>query len=368
MPPLLDVTVNDAEITYGGASGTSFPTHIEMLRLHTPSPADPVELEVKGKADQVPVTLQASLDSFDALQDLTKPFSGKVVLASGENRLTWEGTATDPLNVDGLDGHAELNAETLNKLIASFGMTPPAANLALSLAGHLTVRNDDWRLRDATGKLEGTAFTGDTEYDAEAGSAPDSLASTLHFDALDLGKIMGKTGSGGSTKLPTVAEHPSMLFDVRLDAKSVGYKGFRLADLKTHVVRKPGQAALEQMQFGFAGGQVSVSATAEPASAGSHLTGSASMDGIDVRRLFQAAGSSTPPLEGAAKGKLVFDVTGPTMPVALGNGRVNRGGVDVRRHDFTQSDAHGASEPERAVDRQQRDDAVEMPACSGGRS
>ena len=324
LPPLLDATVRNAEISYIGTSGSSFPTHIDTLRLRTPGPANPVELEVDGAMDQVPLIFKASLQSFDDLQNLTKPFRGKLTLSSGRNTLTYQGTATDPLNFNGLDGKVELSAPALSDLANEFGAGMPA-DLALSLAGNLKAWNDNWHFRDVEGKLRDATFKGSVEYAGGARGDPDTLASTVRFDTLDVGSIMGQTGSGdssGSTKLPNISAHPGVLFDTQIDAQSVTYHGFTLNDLRTHLVTRPGQAKLEQARFNFAGGTVSALATADSVTGGLHLSGSATVEDVNTAQASRAAGSASPSMDGPVSAQMQFDLTGATLSDALGHGRI----------------------------------------------
>lgn len=318
LPPLLNATLRNADITYVGTDGKPFPTHIEALQLHTPGPANPVEFGAEGSMDHVPLTVNAVLQSFNNLQDFTKPFSGKLVLSSERNTLTYEGTVTDPLNLAGLDGTVDLDAPALSSLANSFGMAIPAG-VASSSAGHLTLQNSDWHLHEVHGTLQDAEFTGSADYLA---GAPPTLASAVHFGTLDLDSIAGKSGSGGSAKFPNVPAHPSVLLDVQLDAQSVAYSGITLSDLNAHLVTKPGRATLEQAQFGVAGGRVSASGAAEAGASGPHLTGSASADGIDVGQVSRAAGSSSPSMHGPLSGQMQFDLTGSTLQDALGHGQI----------------------------------------------
>lgn len=321
LPPLLDATLRNADITYVGTDGRPFPAHVEALRLHTPGPADPVELGAEGTVGHVPLTLKAALHSFNDLQDLSKPFSGKVALSSGRNSLTYDGTATDPLNAYGLDGTIDLKAPALSGLAGSFGMAVPA-DLSLSLDGRLTAQDDGWHLRNLHGTLRDAAFDGRADY---TGSAPATLASAVRFGTLDLDPIAGQGGSGGSgasTRIPGIPARPSVLFDVQLAAQSATYSGIAARDLDIHLVTKPGRAALEQAQFGVAGGQVSASGAAEAGAEGTHLSGAATVNGLDVGQLFRAAGSSSPPMDGSLDGRMQFDLTGSTVSEALSHGRI----------------------------------------------
>ena len=324
LPPLLNATVRNAQITYIGTSGGSFPTHIDTLRLRTPGPANPVDLKIDGAMDHVPLTFKASLQSFDDLQNLTKPFGGKLTLSSGRNTLTYQGTATDPLNFNGLDGNIDLNAPALSDLATDIGASIPA-DLALSIAGSLKAWNDNWHFRDVQGKLQDATFKGDVEYTGGARGDPDTLASTVQFGSLDLDSILGQTsagGSSGSTKLPNIPAHPGVLFDTQIDTQSLTYHGVTLKDLKTHLVTKPGQAKLEQARFNFAGGKVSALATAEAVKDGLHLSGSASVDSVNTGQASRAAGSSSPSMDGPVSLQMQFDLTGATLSDALGHGRI----------------------------------------------
>ena len=321
LPPLLNAVARDADITYVDAAGNTFPVRIEALQLHTPGAANPVQLGVQGAVDGVPLTVKAVLQSFNDLQDFSKPFSGKLTLSSGKNTATYEGTATDPLNLGGLNGTLDLDAPALSGLAASVGLSLPP-DLALSLTASLKGQKDQWHLRDAHGTLQGASFDGAADYSEGRDGQADTLSSTVRFDALGLDALAGQGGSGGPAKLPAVPAHPGVLLDLRLEAQSATYQGFTVTGLKTHVVTEPGQAKLDAMQFGFAGGQVSASGLAENKQDGLRLSGSANVDGIDAGAAYRAAGSSSPPLKGPVSGHAQFDLTGATLPGALGHGRI----------------------------------------------
>jgi hypothetical protein len=246
----------------------------------------------------------------------------KLLVTSGRSLLTYDGTATDPLAFDGLDGAAELTVPELGELLASM-REAMRASLPVSLAGHLTASHGDWLLSDSKGALDQTPFTGDLHFIEGKRGEPDALAPTMDFTALDLGQVMGKLGSGGGAdELPVVEAKPDPLLDAHLSAKALVYQRYHLAEVALHVMVGPGRAAVEQAQAGVAGGHVSASAVVVPAPGGTHLAGSMSAQGVDLRQAFQLAGKSAPPANGPVSSIALLDITGHTLSAALGRGRV----------------------------------------------
>ena len=75
--------------------------------------------------------------------------------ASGETTLVFEGTATDPLNVDGMKGRLDLDAPNADALLGIAGLEP-GPQAAVQLAGTFTHNGNLWRLTQADGALDGS--------------------------------------------------------------------------------------------------------------------------------------------------------------------------------------------------------------------
>ena len=72
-------------------------------------------------------------------------------MASGETTLEFDGTMTDPLDVDGADGRAVLLVPTPEAILALAGTAEAELDASLDLEGRLEHHGDVWRLSAAKG-------------------------------------------------------------------------------------------------------------------------------------------------------------------------------------------------------------------------
>jgi len=315
-PTILDATLHALAITYRGSSGTELRTVLDQVSLSAKAADQKVTLAASGTYNAAPVSLSATLGSFDALRDAARPFATDAHLASRDTRLHFQGTMTDPLNVEGADGTATLQAPDPSQLIELAGAAgtsiPP-----ITLAGPFAHKGGRWAFTGASGMLKTMPFTARTLALAEgADGKPDQVTADIAFDALDLGflDIPAKTPKRTPADISlSVDRTPGALIDAKLAATSLTYAGLVFNDAKLDASLTPGQIELHALSLGYLGATGTATAKIDAEGAGGRITLDANLAGIDVQRLGQSMGLKQPQLTGRLAARLSATAAGNTV-------------------------------------------------------
>ncbi|WP_376087870.1 hypothetical protein ACE7GA_15085 [Roseomonas sp. CCTCC AB2023176] len=265
-PALLDARIRDGEVVFRTGRGRALTTRIETGSVTAESPGGPVTLRAEGTHDDVPLRLEALLESVLALRDADHPYGTTLRFASGDTTLTFEGTMTAPLDVDGASGLLTLSAPAPSPL-PRFGGLRDDFDGALDVSGVLERQGDLWRLTGGEGALDGGAFRVTLLQLREgSGGAPDAVTADLAFDRLDLNDLIGGAAEGEERQadLPLSldpAQDP--VVDLRLGIRDLTYARLRATDLRLAGSLGPGKVEVERLELTTSGARITASGRAE---------------------------------------------------------------------------------------------------------
>ena len=278
---------------------------------------------MKARYNEIPVTLHATMESFSQLHTSSIPLGMDVVLATRESTLSFKGTATDPLHVDGLDGTLALETRRLGDVLAIFQLHS-AAGLPMQFSSKLLRTGDLWRLLNVIGVLSAERFNGALELTegkpiAPKRVQPDRLSVELAFDTLDANELMraGLAGDKPGVSMPTVDPDPAVVGEMRASAKRIVYGKTEITDAATRAVLMPSEIRIADARFTVAGARADLVVTMEPATPGTLLSGVAKLENADLAQLTRIFGIGRPPLDGRLSTQATLTMSGATMVDAL---------------------------------------------------
>lgn len=322
-PWLRDVRMHGAEFLLLGRKGRRRVIRVDDAALLSPADDQPVTLSGTGAYNDVPLQLEANLKSIGDYRNNNEPFGTTLRFRSGTASLVFDGTMTDPLDVNGASGQMTLDAPTLTPLLAILG-TPSTLNLSLRLAGTLEHTNELWSLSAAKGALEEQPFTGGSlrlvEGDEEH---PDNLTVQLAFDHLDLNELLGAGARGkrssGDMQL-AIDSAPSTVGEAKVSARRFSYDALSATDAQATARLMPGKLLVEELSMTAFGTRVQ--ASGQVVGAG-HVTAEVGATGADVQTLRRALGFGNVPVLGRLDGVFLAGATAPTLNRAVREARIN---------------------------------------------
>ena len=324
-PTLLDARLVGV-VTYRTRSGQSLKTEFDGVTIHTTGDDQPVTLTGPGSYHDVPILIESTLGPIRTLRDAATPYPTDLRFLSGSTTLRFEGTMTDPLNVDGAKGRLTVDAPTLDAIYKVAGVDT-ALDPGLRLAGAFEHRGPRWELTSAEGALGEAGITAGALKLAEGD--PDAVEIKLAFDQLDLnaalaGRAKGKRDADFSL---AVDRTPDTLVSVELTAKGVAYGTLRLADVRLEAAQTAGKVAVETLAVTYLGGRVKATGKVEAAERRGEADGrvSAEVDvtGLDVQALRQLLDLGTVPLAGRMDGRVAVMAEGATLNAAMRGARIS---------------------------------------------
>ncbi|WP_431268848.1 AsmA family protein [Dankookia sp. P2] len=260
LPTLLDATLRDSALLFRTSSGHVLTTRLQDATIRAEGDQAPLLLRAAGTYNDVPVALAATLEPIAMLRDAARPFGTRLHLASGDTTLAFEGTMTDPLDVDGADGNAVLRAPTPAAILALAGASDVELDASLELAGRLERHGDVWRLSAAKGHLAGEAVTVRLAQFTEGQTGrPDAVAIDLGFGRLDLNRRLaaGKRAGAAEADLPlTVSAAPDPLVAAKLSIEELVYSKLQARDVVFEGSLMPGRIAVESFGLTTSGARV----------------------------------------------------------------------------------------------------------------
>lgn len=319
-PTILDAQFHGFAVTYRGASGAELRTRLDRIALSTKAANQPVTLTAAGTYNAIPVSLAATLASFDTLRHPAQPFATDVHLASRTTTLHFQGTVADPLNIEDADGTATLQAQDPSQLLELAGAAgtsiPP-----ISLAGPFIHKGGTWAFTRATGTLRDMPFTASSLDLVEGvGGKPDQAAADIAFDTLDLGFL--DIPATTAKRIPadislSVDRTPGALIDAKLAATSLIYAGLAFDHAQLDASLTPGQIALHALSLGYLGATGTATATIDAAGQGGRIAVSADLDGVDLQRFGRSMGLNQKQLTGRLDARLEANAAGGTVREAI---------------------------------------------------
>ncbi len=258
-PTLLDAGLTRSEVDFRTSSGALLRTRLDDMTIRTADAEQPVRLAGSGAYNDVPITLEADLAPIATLRDASVPYGTDLRLASGDTTLHFQGTMTEPLDLDGARGALALIAPTPAAILAIAGVSSDL-DPALRLSGTLEHPGPLWQLTDASGALDDSAITAATLRLIEGGHGkPDDIAADLAFDQLDLNEVLGggRRGSRADADLSLAVDRaPDTLVAARLSARQLAYAGIRAADVRLAAAPTPGRITVEELSLTYLGARI----------------------------------------------------------------------------------------------------------------
>jgi len=237
-------------------------------------------LKAEGRYNDQPLKGSGKIGGMLALRSEGTPFPVQADFRSGNTRVAFVGTVSDPMKMGGVDLRLKFSGDSLGELYELTGVllpdTPP-----FETDGHLVAKIDPekssvYDYRDFNGRIGDSDIHGSLTY--STGKPRPKLEGDMESRQLrlaDLGPLIG-VDSGKGTKAQKVRKEappsgkvlPNDRFETDkwdvMDA-DVRFKGRRiehgsslpLSDLSPHIILKNADLQLKPLKFGMAGGTIS---------------------------------------------------------------------------------------------------------------
>lgn len=313
-PTLLDAGLRESTIDYRTRSGKLLRFGLEQATLFAPGPAAEARLTAHGRYNDTPLGLEALLGSYPVLRDLAKPFPTDITLRSGTAALRFQGTMTDPLNIDGAEGRLALDTPDLTPLVRLAGEDAPARSPALRLDGTLQKQGDRWHWSALKGALGDAAVSGQSLTLVEGhDGGPDAITAVLDFDRLDLDRLLAAEGGGQDADVSLAVDRaPGTLLSLRLTARRLDYGPLAATDARLVAALRPGHMAVDELALSYLGGRV----TAKGQVGHERIEAQAEAAGVQAEALRRLLGLGALPLGGRLDARFALDAAGATLNAA----------------------------------------------------
>jgi uncharacterized protein involved in outer membrane biogenesis len=324
LPGLLELA--ESQVIFRTTGGAELVTRIDSARL-VGAPADrPGRLEVRGSYNGVALRLDGTLFSADQLRaGGAVPLTLRATAAHAS--LLFEGTGTDPLNADGLEGRVTIAASTPADILAMAG-AGAGPDVPVELAGHFTRQGDVWRLREATGTLDGGALTAALlELTEGAAGRPDRIVARVALAHLDVNRLLGPDDGAqghGDADIPlVVAAQPDPLMDVEASTRELTYARLRGTDARVRLEVAPGRIALHEAAVTAFGARMAGSAELLPAPRGARVSAGVQLREGDLDTLRRAFGLRALPLSGRISADIAAGAEAASVNAATRQARIS---------------------------------------------
>jgi uncharacterized protein involved in outer membrane biogenesis len=329
-PILLDAQIT-GDVVFRTSSGHPLDTRLNQSQLHTEAADRPLRLAGSGSYNGTPVKLEADLGSLDTLRDAAIPYPTEIYVTSGDTTLHFQGTMTEPLDVDGAKGRIELIAPTALAILQIAGASDDFG-AALRLVGQFEHHGTLWHLSEASGALnEDTITAANVTLVEGPHGKPDDLSVDLAFEHLDVNVLLAakKKGPIAEADVPlTVDLAPDTLIAAKVSARELAYAGVRASDVTFGGSLKPGRITIDVLSLGYFGSLFRASGQIEAMAGPSHadsgrVTANVDMTRMDVQVLRKLLAAGDVPLLGRIDGRALVDATGATLNQAARGARLS---------------------------------------------
>jgi hypothetical protein len=235
---------------------------VDRFQLNTEATDKPVRLDGIGSYNGIPIRLEADLASLNALRDAAMPYPARISATSGDTALHFQGTMTEPLDVDGAKGQLELVAPTATAILQITGASGDF-HASLRLVGPFEHDGPLWHVSQAVGTLnEDTITAADVKLVEGPRGKPDDLTVDLAFARLDANILLAakKKGASAGADVPlTVDRAPDMLIAAKVAAHELTYAGIHGSDMTFSGSLEPGRIVVDVLSLGYLGAPFRVS-------------------------------------------------------------------------------------------------------------
>lgn len=309
VPTILKSVVREALVRYRTSSGRFLDIALKDASLQAAGDDQPIKLDAAGSYNDIPVRLDAAMQSFSALRDGDKPFGASFTLANAGVRIAFDGSFTQPLDIDGARGRLDIVARRIGDLTRIFG-APTAIDLSLKVVGDASRDGDRWRFSDANGRLGEDVFEGTMTLNEGGRAQSDDIALALDFAHLDLAPLLAGSG-GGPLSLPQEADAPRI--GVRIAAAEADYGRLRAEDAELAGRIATGEAAIDALNFTLGGGRVTASGNAAGVEGGVEISADLAWSGADADALARRLGAAPGQIAGRVDARATAQGTARTM-------------------------------------------------------
>lgn len=305
-PGLRNAKITGSEVIYRTSRGHSYRAGLDNVTIASADDRSPLTITIAGAYNKSPVTATVTVQSTDILREAGKAAATNVKAASGDLTLTLDGTVSDLLNFDGVNGQLHLATPTSRPLLSIAGSPSDTFSLPLRLDGHFLHHGDVWSLDHTTGALGSGAITAaDVVFTEGAAGKPDSISGSMAFGRLNVNELSGPAQKSGGQQSSSdidipllVPAHPDPLIDVKLSAKDVLYNRLDFSDAVLAITQAPGKVTVHDLSFGWLGAKLKTSGTIQATVGGAALAADVRMDGADIDRFRRQAGLHAIPVTG----------------------------------------------------------------------
>ena len=313
-PTLIAFALQNGRVTY---RATSSDLHIDFHDLAISSAGDDqtVSLALDGAYNGTPTRLTATTESYDVLRNAAVPFGSQFSLANAAGTIGFSGIMTEPLDFDGISGKIDIESKQLGGFLRVLG-AELRADFPFAVSGAFEHAGAQWHITEAQGRAASSRFSGTLSLAEGGRGARDTLAAGLNFATLDLAPLIGSVGTDKPISLRLESD-PAATVEARIAAKQLTYEMRHLADVALALQTRPGEIAVSNFSFAFAGGKVAASGKAQAAGAGSRVAASAALTGADAGAAARALDAEPGQIAGKLDGRLVLEMTGATLGDAL---------------------------------------------------
>jgi len=302
-------------------------------------------LKAEGRYNEQPLKGSGKIGGMLALRGEGTPFPVQADFRSGNTRVAFVGTVSDPMKMGGVDLRLKFSGDSLGELYDLTGVllpdTPP-----FETDGHLVAKIDPekssvYDYRDFNGRIGDSDIHGSLTY--STGKPRPKLEGDMESKQLrlaDLGPLIG-VDSGKGTKAQKVRKEappsgkvlPNDRFETDkwdvMDA-DVRFKGRRiehgsslpLSDLSTHIILKNADLQLKPLKFGMAGGTISSNIRLEGDKKPMHGQAEIQARRLKLKELMPDVELMQKTL-GEMSGDATIRGTGNSVAALLGNGNGN---------------------------------------------
>ncbi|HYF08705.1 MAG TPA: AsmA-like C-terminal region-containing protein [Acetobacteraceae bacterium] len=323
LPTILEARIANGAITFRTTGGRALVTRIEQGRIAASAEDQPIAITASGSYNDVPLTLEGTLASAAALRG-TDPVPIRLRIASGETVATLEGTATDPLNFDGIEGRLTLEAPSPAVILRIAGEEEPGPRVPIEIAGRFTRHTDLWRLTEIEGRLDRAPFTGALLRLVEGAVGQSNRAALdLAFTRLNLNRLLGAEGEDDAADMPlTVPAMPDPLVEARLRAQTLIVSRFRATDAALTARVEPGRIAADRLELSAFGARFAASAVMRRQARGARIGAEVAMSDADLDALRRALGIGALPIQGTMEGRAAVEAQGTHLDAATRGARL----------------------------------------------
>ena len=160
LPMVHALRITGSEVTFRTTGGAELRTRLETARLTAAAPDQPATLQRRRQLQRA-CRWRSKARSAASPRCATRasPFPMTLRATAQDTALLFEGTSTDPLNVDGHGGAPEPRRVEACRHPCHGGCRAQAGpDVPVELAGQFTRSGDLWRLTTAAGTLDGAAL------------------------------------------------------------------------------------------------------------------------------------------------------------------------------------------------------------------